>query len=357
MTTVDFDIPYIFSVTGIPKRGTKKRQGFFFERIPASFPVVDADDAPVAVTFAEQFHHQTYVGEGGVCTLRYHDGKLFQKVLSKAIGDTFDTTPQMLADYFEGGVYAIEYPDRLDPILPSKATTMQRGLFPQPDDGNPIKPFREDQWSSYDRDHREKARREAEERIDSLIVIDGQFWKTVPEPRYVMSFQHADVDARHDSVYVYIENPEVLRKSRGGSEYGLTHWDQLVHDSETKWGITPSDENRADILIPAAFPHDDAMEKFRGEMLFAINHDGDMLKSFEPVSMLDWAALRDAYRLASECDFTEPTLNALAGAAETYSNSRNASGRARDAIAVALELLDAREITVPGIPPGGPSPR
>ena len=104
----------------------------------------------------------------------------------------------------------------------------------------------------------------------------------------------------------------------------------------------------AEIFIDAAFPYDESTAKFRRLVTDAVAHDGDMLKTFHPSSMMDWASFRDALRMSASCDFAPETLNALATAAETYAGCRDASQHARTLIGQAMELLDNAPVNIMG---------
>ena len=358
MNTLLFDIPYIFTVKGIPKRGTKERQAFFYEKVELSVTAVDRDEAPIAAVFQEPFGHTTYVGDNDLnVTLRYWEGRLYAKALTSSTGDErLDATPKMLADFLEGGVRAVERADRLDRILTDRTTTLQRGLFPSPSDltNNPIKPFVEEHWSSWTSPDRDADREKAETLFSDLLVIDGQFWKVVPEPRYLLTHS---VERDEDRVSVSINDPSETRRFRRGEEFGLANWENLVRYSEATHGITPSERYMVDVLIEEAFPYDEAFVRFRHLVSSAVDHDGDMLKRFRPSSMMDWAAFRDALALATACDFAPETVAALATAAETYAACPDASKQAISMIAEAVEMMDNRPVDIMSVSRGVNLPR
>lgn len=347
MTVRAFEIPYIFSVDGIPRRGSKSRQGFFFEKVEVAIPELTADDAPIAAIFPEEFGGRTYIGENSMVELRYHDENLFVKVLTEYSGEYVDVTPEMIETFLREGLYAVDRAFRLDKVLPDQANTLQRGLFPGPDDHyNPIKPFDESYWSSFTSKDRAEKRQKAEALSSNLIIVDGQFWKQVPEPRYLASHRR---DERDTYVSVSVSDPTDTKRFRSGTPYGLTSWDRMARDMLELYGIPLDERNRAEILIEEAFPYDDALEGFVSNIAEAIAHDGDMLKSFEVRSMLAWAAMRDAMRHATETGLEQSALDGLATAAEAYATCSNASQRARSFIEDGVRLLDDRSVPVPNL--------
>ncbi|MCV9964534.1 hypothetical protein OIU34_21830 [Pararhizobium sp. BT-229] len=345
MTELAFDIPYIFHVRGIPKRGTKERTEFAFETIPAVVRVIPSDDAPLAAVFPPTLGDRTYIGEGGQVALRLHGGRLYAKALTEYYDRSLDVTPDMLSTFLDRGVYAVENSDRLRTVLPDAPGTIHRGLFPETEAGNnPIRPFVEDKWQSWSSKDRVENRANAERLYDNLIVIDGVFWRAVPEPVYVLGHY------RDDHLYTHVSTaiaalPEAEKRGKD-SIFGLTSWDRLTSEAAERYGITPEDTACATIFIEDAFSYDSTTEIFVEHIAKATDHDGDLLKSFDIESMTRWAAMRDALALARSVELEPVALDALASAAERYATGPKASKWAIDLINKALAVHDRHTVDI-----------
>ncbi|MBY3433917.1 hypothetical protein HFN89_07115 [Rhizobium laguerreae] len=340
MTELAFDIPYIFKVNGVPKRGTKERTEFAFETIPATVRVIDPGDAPVAAVFDTPFGSHTYIGENGQVTLRAYYGRIYAKALTEYSHATLGVTPDMLSTFLDRGIYAVENSECLRKVLPDAPGTIQRGLFPEDEVGNnPIRPFKEEKWQSWKSSDRNENRAKAERLYGNLIVIDGMFWRAVPEPVYLL-------DRHIEPAAVIMPLWEAEKKGSNAHIFGLADWDRMVATSLRLWGSEP-DSKRATIFVDEAFSYDNTTEIFIGLMAKATDYDGDLLKSFDVESMCRWAAMRDALALARTSAFTPATLDALAAAAEHYVCGPNSSEHARGLVAKALEIHDGRAVDVP----------
>lgn len=340
-----FDIPYIFQVSGIPKRGTKRRTEFAFETIQATVRVVDDEDAPIAAVFPSvgQENLISYLGEAGQVTLRTFGDRLYAKALCEHYSDVLDVTPEMLSAFLERGVYAVENSNRLVKILPDSPETLHRGMFPEQEVGNnPIRHFNEDKWQSWLSKDREENRAKADRLYADLIVIDGVFWRAAPEPVYVL--QHYTSD-RHTNTCARIAPITITERRSRDNVYGFTAWDRMASDAMERYG-TVIDKYQATIFLEDPFTYDDTTARFIDNITTAVNHDGDLLKSFDVESMTRWAAMRDALSLARTTDFAPPTLDALAAAAERYAVGPKASKWAIDHIERALAAHDLRLIDI-----------
>jgi hypothetical protein len=339
-----FNIPYIFQVSGIPKRGTKKRTEFGFETIQTVVDVVSNEDAPIAAVFPVVGQGTPgYLGEAGQVTLRTYGDRLYAKALYEHYSDVLDVTPEMLSSFLERGQYAVENSHRLARILPDAPGTIHRGLFPDQEVGNnPIRAFSEDKWQSWASMDREQNRAKAVQLYNDLIVLDGVFWRAVPEPVYVLEhFSHPSIT--HTCARIV---PITDAERRGKDNiYGLNAWDRMASDADERYGVQIVDYP-ATIFIEAPFSYDNTIERFIESISTATDHDGDLLKSFDVESMMRWAAMRDALKLARSTDFAPPALDALAAAAEHYAVGPKASKWAIDIIDKALAVQDRRSIDI-----------
>lgn len=344
MKELAFDIPYIFQVRGIPKRGTKERTEFAFEATQATVRVVDDEDAPIAAVFPSVGQENfTYLGEAGQVTLRTFGDRLYAKALCEHYSDVLDVTPEMLSAFLERGVYAVDNSNRLTKILPDSPETLHRGMFPEQEAGNnPIRLFNEDKWQSWSSRDREDNRAKAVQLYADLIVIDGVFWRAVPEPVYVLQ-HYTDERCTHTCARIA---PITITERRGRENiYGLNAWDRLVSDAVERFGIAPH-EYPATIFIEHPFTYDDTTARFIDNITRATDHDGDLLKSFDVESMIRWAAMRDALIVARSTDFAPPALDTLADAAERYAVGPKASKWAINLIERALAAQDRRSIDI-----------
>lgn len=341
MIEYTFDIPYIFKVTGVPKRGINERSAFVFERLPFTVREIPRDDAPIAATFPTPLIKGSYLGEDGQVTLRHYAGRLYVKALTEYYDKVNDVTPEMLAKFLEHGVHAVEHSDRLRKVLIGSPDTIQRALFPEKEAGtNPIKPFREDQWQNWRSDDQNDSRSKLEELYSGLIIIDGQFWLSTPEPVYVLrkcysgdeSYFHLEI-SRLEHARAY-QNPDRL--------YGFNGWDHLISEAIRFYDEAPDDDRRATVFIEEAFSYDEITERFVRGITTATEQDGNRLKSFEVKAMIAWAELRDCLEMARSKNFTTDAIDALAEVSERYARS-GASQGAKGEIAKALEELDYRK--------------
>ncbi|MCS4088859.1 hypothetical protein [Rhizobium sp. BK176] len=338
MTEHAFEIPYVFKVIGTPSRGTKERSELAFETVQVKVSVVDIEDAPVAAAFNAPFGGDTYIGERGQVSLRAYEGRLYGKSLFEYNDATLGVTPDMLATFLERGIYEVENPLNLRHVLIDAPETLQRGLFPEKDDGNPIRPFDEKRWTRWMSPDRAEKRAKTEALWDSLIVIDGMFWRAVPQPVYVLDC-HAEPSA------LIMSLPAATKRSRKDHIFGLAEWDRMIEASNEYWGSDP-DVARATVFIEEHFAYDSSTEIFIELMSKAIDHDGDLLKSFDVDSMCRWAGMRDALGLARTLEFSSATLDALAASAEHYVCGPKASQHAQGLIAEALKLHDGQSIDI-----------
>jgi hypothetical protein len=339
LTEYSFDIPYIFRVNGIPSRGTKERTEFAFETIWAKVSVVDVDDAPLAAVFDAPLNSHTYIGENGQVTLRAYNGRVYAKALTEYNNATLGVTPDMLSTFLERGIYEVENAECLRRVLTDSPETLQRGLFPENEVGNnPIRPFEEKRWQTWKSPDRSENRAKADGLWNDLIVIDGMFWRVVPQPVYVL-------DRYIDAAAVIMPLWEAEKKNARNHIFGLTDWDRMVAASNDYWGSDP-EVNRATVFIEGSFSYDSTTEVFVGLMSKVIDHDGDLLKSFDVESMVRWAAMRDALALSRTLDFSPATLDALASAAEHYVCGPKSSQNAQSLIDKALKAHDGRSVDI-----------
>ncbi|MDW9481118.1 hypothetical protein GOB57_20955 [Sinorhizobium meliloti] len=344
MKELSFVIPYIFHVRGIPKRGTRERTEFGFETVSATVRIVPEEDAPIAAVFPVPIGNEHYTGEAGLVTLRVRGGRLYAKALSERCSETFDVTPEMLSTFLERGLYAVENAQRLARVLPDAPATIHRGLFPDQEAGtNLIRPFHEDKWQTWSSKDRVENRVKAEQIYNDLLVLGGVFWRVVPEPVYVLDHCH---DHRGSYTSARITARTATERLSTDKIYGLTAWDRMISDAVDRYGIAPDESVRATVFIDDAFAYDDTIELFIENIARAIDHDGDLLKSFDIDSMTRWAGMRDAMELARSTNFAPPALDALASAAEHYAVGPKASKWAIDLIEKALAAQDRRSIDI-----------
>lgn len=339
MSEYSFDIPYIFRINGTPARGTKERTEFAFETVWAKVSIVDPSDAPVAAVFEAPFNSHTYIGERGQITLRAYNGRVYAKALTEYNDASRGVTPDMLSTFLERGTYEVRNPECLRRVLIDSPETLQRGLFPEKDAGtNPIRPFEEKRWLTWKSPDRLENRAKAERLWDNLIVIEGVFWHVVPQPVYVL-------DLYTDASAVIMPLVEAEKKNAKDYVFGLADWDRLIAASNEYWGCDP-EVKRATVFIEDAFSYDSTTEIFVGLMAKAIDHDGDLLKSFDVESMCRWAAMRDALALSRTLEFSPATLDALASAAEHYVCGPKSSQNARSLIDKALKVHDGQSVDI-----------
>jgi hypothetical protein len=339
LTELAFDIPYIFHIRGIPKRGTKERTEFAFETIQATVRVISSEDAPLAAVFQPSLGERTYVGEAGQTTLRLHGDRLYTKALTEHYDSSINVTPEMLSAFLERGVYAVENSDRLRPVLPDAPGTIHRGLFPEGEAGNnPIRRFSEDKWLEWTSKDRAENRAKAETLYEGLIVIDGAFWKAVPEPVFVLD--------RYLGPSASIKPITEARRGNKEGIFGLSNWDRMASVCTKWWGTELDEASRATVFIEDAFSYDSTTEIFVEHIVKATDHDGDLLKSFDIESMTRWAAMRDALTLARAVEFKPASLDALASAAERYALASKASRFAIDLINKALAMHDGQSVDI-----------
>jgi hypothetical protein len=336
---LSFEIPYTFTVNGIPARGTKQRSEFAFETVLAKVNVVDVDDAPVAAVFEAPFGSNTYIGEGGQVTLRAYGDRIYAKALTEYSDSTLAVSPDMLATFLERGIYEVDNSEILRRVLIDAPGTLQRGLFPDGEAGtNPIRRFDEKRWQTWSSKDRNENRAKIEAVWDNLIVIDGVFWRTVPQPVYVL-------DRYIDALAVIMPIAEAEKKAPKKHIFGLADWDRLVAASIKYWESDP-DVSRATVFIEDAFSYDSTTEIFVDLMSKAIDHDGDLLKNFDVDSMCRWAGMRDALALSRTLGFSPATLDALASAAEHYVCGPKSSQHAQGLIAKALKAHDGQSVDI-----------
>jgi hypothetical protein len=352
MTGFTFDIPYIYKVSGVPKRGSRQRTELAYEKIQATVPIVTSDDAPVAAVFPEQLGSPAYLSERGHVTLRSFGDRLYAKALMPDIRNPLDATPEMLSAFLAGGIYSIASASRLSPVLPDAPETVDRALFPKDDDGgNPIRLFDADRWLSWSSENQAEARAKANRLFNDLVVIDGLFWRATHEPVYVLSRTH---EGPHDFVSTTITPITDAAKKDRESVFSLNSWEYLISCSMERWGMVPDERERATVFSESAFTYDTTMWQFIDSITMATEHDGDRLKSFDVESMILWAEMRNALALAKATDYAHPTLDALAAAAERYASGPTKSQRALSLIAKALETLDDRSVNIPLAQPPRP---
>jgi hypothetical protein len=340
LTELAFDIPYIFHIRGIPKRGTKERTEFAFETIQARVRVVASDEAPIAAVFPATLGNKGFLGEAGQVTLRQLADRVYAKALTEHYKETLGVSPDMLSAFLERGVHAVENSDRLSTVLPDAPGVIHRGLFPDRQaDYNPIRKFNEDKWQSWSSRDRTEKRTKAELLYGELVVIDGQFWRAAPEPIYVLS--------RFNDAFASIMPITEAGKHDKESIFGLTSWERMAARSVDRWGTAPDESNRATIFMEDAFAYDDTTELVVDSIARATDHDGDLLKSFDVESMSRWAAMRDALALARSMELAPATLDSLAAAAEHYAIGPRSSSFARGLIEKALEAHDGHSVEIP----------
>jgi hypothetical protein len=341
LTDLTFNIPYVFQVKGIPRRGTKQRTEFAFETISVPVRSLLAEDAPVAATFPATLGDVSYKGERGLVTLRLHDDRLYAKSIHNHYDDTLSVTSAMLSAFLEKGIYAVEHGHRLREVLPDTPETTHRVLHDK--DEYHIKPFSEDKWLEWRSEDRIAKRTIAQQLFNDLIIIDGDFWRSVSEPVYLLERHHQE---GHDYISTRVITIDDAKKRDTNQIFGLVAWDQMRMEAEGRYLQTPDESERATVFIDEAFSYDDKVTRFIKGIAEATDHDGDLLKSFDVDSMVRWASMRDALVLARTLDFAQHTLDALAEAAERFATGPKASKLAIDMIEKSLSIHDHRPVDI-----------
>lgn len=355
------EIPYIFTVSGIPKRGKNERKSFCFEFAPLGVEDVDARDAPVAAEWTASFT-EAYPSDDGTVTLRQYDGRLYAK--DTVEGGNHERVPVTieLVERFLAAPAAFD-PEyyRLRKVLGNEASTLRRGLAPEPNDGNPIIPFVERNWDRIVSSDRNAKLAELAKRFDGLIVIGGELWKQVAEPRYAVVRDRLGRDQTdHTSVHIVDPQSDKSRNYAPNTLYSITAWDRMAAEVMEKYGAALDEKSRVEVHIPDAFGFDDFTEKVLAPLSSALNYDGDLLRSMPVKAMVAWADFRDSHRAFGAAQATgsaaaiEDAMAGLVEAAGIYAAHETTSQKARGDIARATDLWDTRPVAVSDV---GHAPR
>jgi hypothetical protein len=343
-----FQVPFLFKMSAKPKRARNLRDIYCLDVHTVTVASISGDDAPVAAAWTASTvgQEKTYTTDGPVVELR-RDGK---NLLAMTIDPYAKTAliPSILRDFsstLETGVRPrIAY---IDDLLVNGAESVRDAM---------IQPFEPDRMLSrferYDAaNFSEIASSERDAKIaaiealyGNMRIVDGVFWKRVPEPRYRLSYGHADRRYGHPA-YVYVSIEET--NETANNIFNLNDWDALAKYSLAAHGLEVDPAQSAEIFIQAAFGFDKQDIQFRRDIRNAAFRDADALKTFDVETLVAWAGLRDAQAAFGKND-SEPLDSRvtadLIDAAEAYARAPSTPAGSRDDILRILDGYDSRPI-------------
>jgi hypothetical protein len=341
-----FEIPVVFDAAGVPKRGTHARVVPNYIPVTVTVPQIGADEAPVAATFPAPLHSFSYHSLDGTCTLRLHEGRLVSRVLPQWHGARRPVTPRMVETFLAGlpedrtgDDWCVQQITGKDPDV------LRRALFPGRGEHKPILPFDPALWKRVSTEDFEREKAKLLKLHDGSAVIDGEFWLPVDEPRYMATYFAAERE-RPASALVEVGDNDAARRRSRHDVYGFNDWKIMASELANAYGVGVDEAMAADVFIPSAFPFSVTLDAFERGLSGALSHDGDMLKTFDPGSMLAWAAFRDEFLAAKADAFGEDACHAAVEAAEAYAACAKASANAVSMIRQAVKAWDARPVDI-----------